>query len=254
MKFGPAGLGSPPVRGLKLYKSLGLSCCEIAFTYGVYMSNSAAREVGAIAGKLGIELSAHAPYYINLASVDAVKKKASVKRILDSCERVHHLGGGYVVFHPAYYGKLEKGECYDIVKECIVFMQKIIGEKKWKAVLCPETTGRKSQFGELDELLRLNSETGCGICVDFAHIHAREGKVDYDSVCRKIKGVKKLTCHFSGIEFGARGERRHLRTPEAELKKLLLALKNNKMNVRLINESPDPVADSVLAKRLWGGA
>jgi len=34
-------------------------------------------------------------------------------------------------------------------------------------------------FGSVDELAKLKRETGCGVCIDFSHVLAREKKVDF---------------------------------------------------------------------------
>ncbi len=248
---GSSGLGN--VEGVKKVKELGLDAMEVEFTYGVNMSNATAKEVGELAKNLGISLSVHAPYYINLSSEEKAKISASKKRILDSCERAHYLGAKYVVFHPAYYGKLSKEECYKIVKEAMIDMQKHIKEKKWDVVLCPETTGKGSQFGDVDELARLSDETGCGVCVDFAHVYARNnGKIDYDAVCKKIKHIKVLTAHFSGIIFTAKGERAHKPTEPERIKELLKYLLKYGISIRIINESPQQLKDSVVTKQILG--
>src|SRR3989344_6110632 len=212
---GTSGLGY--IKGLEKCKELSLDCLEVEFTYGVNMSNSSAKEIGELAKKLKIKLSIHCPYYINLASNDKKKISASIKRILDSCE---------------------KG----------IYMNEKI--KKFGVVLCPETTGKKSQFGSLDELVKLSKETNCGICVDFAHLLARDGRIDYDEVLKKIKGVKNLTGHFSGIEYSEKGERRHVLTKEKDIEKLLKALKKHKISIAIINESPDPFGDAVKSKKI----
>ena len=51
--FGPAGLGTPAVEGLKRCKKLNLKVAEVEFTYGVRMKNSTAKEIGKKAKKLG---------------------------------------------------------------------------------------------------------------------------------------------------------------------------------------------------------
>ena len=125
-------------------------------------------------------------------------------------------------------------------------------EKKWKVILCPETTGKGTQFGSLDELVRLSKETGCGVCVDFAHLKARNiGKIDYDEVMKKVKKIKHLTCHFSGIVWGEKGERHHELTKEKDLKELFKYLKKYKINTRIINESPDVFGDTLKSVRIW---
>ena len=82
IKLGPAGTGGDSLKGLEEVKEAGLDSCEIEFTYGVRMSNALAKQVGDKAKALGIQLSIHAPYYINLNSVDRAKISASKARIL----------------------------------------------------------------------------------------------------------------------------------------------------------------------------
>src|SRR3989338_10992083 len=138
--IGPAGSsGLGALKGVEEVKRLGLDCMEVEFTYGVNMSNKTAKDVGELAKKLNISLSVHCPYYINLASMEKIKIKASIKRILESCERGFYLNAKYIVFHPGYYGKYSKEECYKLIKESIIEMQKIIKEKKFNTILCPET-------------------------------------------------------------------------------------------------------------------
>jgi len=249
--IGPAGSGLANVEGIKKVKDLGLDAIEIEFTYGVKMSNAKAKEIGEAAKKLKISLSVHGPYYVNLVSAEKPKITASKKRILDSCERGHNLGAKYIVFHAAFYGKHTPEECYDLVKKEILDMQKTIKQKKWNVILCPETTGKPSQFGTVEELAKLAKATGCGVCIDFSHIYARnQGKIDYDDVCKKIKRIRHKTAHFSGIDYGPKGERKHIPTKPAAIKELIKYLKKYKISIRVINESPQPVKDSLVAKKL----
>ena len=145
VKFGPAGAGTSSVEGLGEVAKLGLDAVEVPFTYGVRMSNKTAKEVGKAAKKVKLNLSIHAPYYINLASEEKEKITASMKRILDSCERAHHMGAKYVVFHAAFYGKREHEEVYEMVKWAVEKMHETIEEQGWKVKLAPETTGKGSQ-------------------------------------------------------------------------------------------------------------
>lgn len=250
IKFGPAGTGSGSLEGIKAIAALGLDAVEIEFTYGVRMQNPLAKQIGDEARLLKLDLSVHAPYYINLASEENKKIEASKKRILESCERAHYLGAKYVVFHAAFYGKRAAEDVYNIVKEAIIGMQKIIKKNGWDVVLAPETTGKKSQFGSIDELLRLRKETGCHLTVDFAHLRAREGTIDYKAVFDKLAGIGHIHAHFSGIEFTEKGERRHLITTRQDLAPLLSEIKKRKADITIINESPDPAGDSIKAKKL----
>jgi deoxyribonuclease IV len=250
--FGPASIGSPGDKGLEQLAKLGVKTSEVAFGRGVYMKREMAERLGKLAKKLKISLSVHAPYYVNLATSDIEKKEASIQRILSACERGSLLGAKEIVFHPAYYMEKDAEDVYQIVRDEILKMQETIKENKWGVVLCPETTGKATQFGSLDECLRLIKDTGCGVCVDFAHLKARDiGKIDYDEVMKKIKNVKHLTCHFSGIVWGPKGERKHELTKDGDLKELLGYLKKYKISTRIINESPDVLGDTLKTIKMW---
>jgi len=251
INLGPAGTGGTSEDGFKLISAAGFNAAEVEFTYGVWMRIDDAKKIGELAKKLKISLSIHAPYFINLASEEKHKVIASKKRILDSCERGNHLNATVVVFHSGFYGKKSKEETYQLIKEEILDLQKTIKAKKWDIDLAPETTGKASQFGDLDENLRLMKETGCKICIDFSHLKARcNGKIDYDEVFGKIKHLKHIHCHFSGIEFTEKGERKHLLTEEKDIKELLSYMKKYHMDATIINESPDPLGDSIKAKKI----
>ncbi len=252
MRIGPSGGGISNKEGLYELHRLGLNAMEIPFTYGVWMKNAEAEKIGAIAKKLDISLSVHAPYYINLASSEPEKVHASMKRIIDSAARASFFGKTFVVFHAGFYQKYEPEQVYQVIKSHIKEMQHYIYDKGWSnVILAPETTGKPTQFGSLTELLRLHNEIGCGICVDFAHILARTGTINYDEVIDRIKHIKNLTTHFSGIEFTSKGERRHLLTPESEIRKLFKAIaRHNFRRIRIINESPDPVGDALKMKKI----
>jgi len=250
IKIGPAGSGGlGNFEGIRKVARIKLDCMEVEFTYGVRMSLEDADEAGALAKAKGITLSVHAPYYINLASDEKEKIQASQQRILDSCQRAHTLGAQNVVFHAGFYQTKTAEQTYASIRKAIVEIRKVIAKNKWKVQLCPETTGKPSQFGSVDELLRLIKETGCGICVDFAHLYAREqGNLDYAAILKKLP--KKFHAHFSGIEYGPKGERQHLKTTKKFFEPLARELIKHKVDVTLINESPWPYKDAAMMKRV----
>lgn len=259
IKIGPAGTsGLGILKGIEKTKELGLDAMEVEFTYGVNMSNETAKQAGELAAKLKIDLSVHAPYYINLASEEKAKILASISRILQSCERAHYLGAKYVVFHSAFYGKRKPEEVEEMVLDGIKEIVAKLKEKKWDVVLAPETTGKKSQFAGLDELIDIYKKmksSHVAFCTDFAHLYAREGgEIDYDEVFGKLKksGLRHFHCHFSGIEYTAKGERNHVVTTSAFFKPLAAALKKHKLDVTIINESPAPFDDAVMMKKMIG--
>src|SRR3989338_6875416 len=132
IKIGPAGSsGLGVLKGIEHTKQLGIDAAEVEFTYGVNMNSETAKQAGALAKKLGIDLSVHAPYYINLASEEKAKINASVVRIMQSCERAHQLGAKYVVFHAAFYGKRKPEEVEEMVIDGLIELAGKLKEKKW---------------------------------------------------------------------------------------------------------------------------
>ena len=247
IKFGPAGLGpvKDAISTLEMYKSAGLKACEIAFTYGVYIKREEdMKKIKAAAEENEIALSIHAPYWINLNSKEKIKIEQSKMRILRCCEVGHKLGATRVVFHCGYYAGIDKEITYQNMKKGIIDIQNEIKKKGWKVKLCPETMGKINVFGSIEEIARLVDETDCGFCIDFAHILARDKKIDFGLINKKFGKHKKWHCHFSGIEYGEKGEKRHLHTERKDWKNLLENLPKDK-EIVIINESPDCVEDSV---------
>ena len=253
IKFGPGGLGSvkDAVENLERFAEMGLKACEIEFTYGPYIKTEEdARKIGEKAKELGIFLSIHAPYFVNLNSKEVEKIEASKKRILKCCEIGSWLGARRVIFHPAFYSGMSSEDASVKVKEGIVEMMKIVKKEGWEVELCPEVMGKVNVFGSIDEIGDLVRETGCGCCIDVAHVLARYGKYEFAKIEEAFR-EKEWHVHFSGIEYGEKGEKKHLATGVDDWKKVLGWLKGLKKDVVLICEAPDPVGDSVKGLKIW---
>jgi len=253
IKFGPTGIGpvGDAVANLEMYHSLGFRAAEVLFTYGVYIKEKEdALRIGGVAKKLGIFLSVHAPYWINLNSKDEKKVEMSKTRILKCCEVASWLGAKRVVFHPGFYTGMKSDEVGNKIAGEIIEMMKVVEEKKWGVELCPEVMGEVNVFGSIDEIGKLVLETGCGACIDIAHVLARYGRYEFEKM-RDVFKIKNWHVHFSGIEFGEKGERKHLVTPLSEWKKVLEFLKGLDKDIVVICESPDAVEDSVEGMKEW---
>jgi deoxyribonuclease-4 len=245
ISLGPAGLG--PVKSassvLEHYYTRGFRACEIAFTRGPYIkTENDARSIGAKVAELGIALSIHAPYFVNLGSEEESKRVASVNRILECCKIGSWLGAHTVVFHPGYYQK-NKESTYTPIKESIRYMQEMCNKQNWNIRLAPETMGKVNVFGSVEEIAKLVRETGCSFCIDFAHILARDKHVDYDKIMRLFP-QKQWHVHFSGIVYGDKGEKHHKPTETLEWKELFANLPKNK-EITLVNESPTMIEDCI---------
>ncbi len=250
LRIGPAGSdGRGNLKGVAEVARLGLDCMEVEFTYGVRMHPEMAEAVGALAAEHGVALSVHAPYYINLAAYEEDKVVASRQRILDSCHRAHLMGARNVVFHAGFYQKRTARETYRLIRDQVRDLRQAIRQAGWNVVLCPEITGKPSQFGSTEELLELMADTGCSLTVDFAHLYARQqGQIDYDALMPRLPA--KLHAHFSGIEYTTKGEKKHIRMQPNYFRPLLAALKRHGKEATVICESPAPFEDAVMMKNM----
>jgi deoxyribonuclease-4 len=233
---------------------------ELEFVQTVNISPEKAHLVRKAAEDSGVALTCHAPYYINLNSLDKEKMRASVERLLKAGRVAWACGAWSVAFHPGFYGGHDP---YGTVRENLkLVMDSLAGEQN-KIWIRPETTGKASQFGSLDELLKLCAELGTMPCVDYAHLHAREGKVntygEFFSVLERIEkelggeAVRNMHIQIAGVEYSAAGERRHLELAKSDLnfKDIVRSWKEFSISGVVISESPDIEGDALLLKKLY---
>lgn len=253
INFGPSGLGSvkEAISNLERYNKLGLKACEIAFTYGPYIKDEEeAREIGKKAKELGIYLSIHGPYWINLNSEDKKKIEQSKERLLRCLEVGTWLGVKRVIFHAGFYGKMTREETYNNIRDAILDLEKLRKKKKYTPKLAPETMGKVNVFGSVEEIAKLVKDTKCSFCIDFAHILAREKNYKFEETLKQFEKFKEIHIHFSGIVYNEKGERHHKATESKEWKQLIEALPKNK-EIFVINEAPSPIEDSVAGLHIY---
>ena len=250
--------------GIERVYELGLGCMEVEFVQGVKMSEKSAYSVGEVAQKRGIKLTAHAPYFVNLNAQEREKVVASKGRLLQTAHICSLFGGQSIVFHPAFYLNRPQGEVYETVKmhlEQLVKKLRAQGNRVW---VRPEVMGKGTQFGTLDELLRLSAELeGVAPCIDFAHWHARTGRFNsYDEFTKVLdqvegklgrKGLDDMLIHISGIDYGKQGEKKHLNLRESDFQyeELLKALKDREVQGSVICESPNREQDALLLQQSY---
>ncbi|MBS3072297.1 TIM barrel protein [Candidatus Pacearchaeota archaeon] len=248
IKIGIAGVSEQEIPELVLNN---IFAGEVEFVRQIYLTNEKAKILGQAANWKNFDLSIHAPYYINLNSDKKEIIQASIQRILTCCERAHHMSAKNVVFHPGYYGKISKLETYENIKQRILEMKDVNKDKKWNVKLCPETMGKINVFGSWEETKELVKQTGCGFCMDFAHMKARNfGDIDFEDYVKELKEYEHVHCHYSGIEWNKGGEKKHLVIDFKEALKLFALLKEYKINCTIINESADPFGDAVKLAKL----
>lgn len=271
LHLGTAGIpNSTPrkttVHGIVRVKELGLDAMEIEFVRGVWMTAESAREVRQVAEELGVLLTVHAPYYVNLNSSDRSKVEASVERILWSARMGFEAGAWSLVFHCGYYGGKPSYIAYTNVKEALRRVLSTLRDEGVDIWLRPEVMGGLSEIGSLEEVIKLSEELGDLVlpCVDFAHLHARTrgGYNTYEELRAVLELVEKVLgrealnnmhMHFSGIEYGDRGEIRHRNLMESSInyRDMVRVLKEFNVKGALISESPNLEDDALLIKAVY---
>lgn len=230
-RFGPAGI---PYWFKELKKSTselprflkeeGLDALEYeAVRWGQkpQIKQEEAEKLGKNAQKHDIWLTIHGSYYINLLS-NKETLEASKKRLTACATAAQWMKANTITFHPGYYSqkqshKKDLQNCIEALKEITENMQSM----NIKTNLGPETSGKLSQLGNLEEILTIceNVEQTQPV-IDWAHLHARQrGNLrtasNFQQVIEKIEkhlgttAAKNLHCHFSLVEYTFRGERRH---------------------------------------------
>ncbi|MBO3763077.1 MAG: TIM barrel protein [Thermoproteota archaeon] len=270
--FGPAGFpleGPSGPKAMSFLASKGLFAMEYQAVRSVRISKKVAKELKAAAEESGVTLSIHGPYAINLSSEQKSKIRASKSRLLKTAVIGNLMGAFHVTFHPGYYGKRTKKETFEVQLASLKDVLEMLNQKGLKVELGPETTGKESQFGSLDELLELSSKLPeITVTVDFAHIHVREekskikGEDDYRRLLdklEKILGKEKmdsLLVHFTEVEPTSKGsgERKHHPLGSGygpDFKPLAKIIAENGYKFVIISESPILEKDSIKMKEIY---
>ncbi len=257
--------GSGTVAGVERVAELGLDGMELEFVHGVRIGDELAERVGERAAELGVVLTCHGPYYINLNSVEIEKRRASVERILATARAARKVGARSVTFHAAFYMKQPPRKVFDVVRDSLSRIVETLRSEDNHVQIRPELTGKPSQFGDLEELLELSSLIdGVFPCVDFSHLYARTAGgyntlEEFSDVLERYamvlgrEALHDLHLHVSGIEYTPKGERRHRELKESEFnyRDLMRALKKAGARGVVVCESPALEDDTLLLKRSY---
>jgi len=267
--FGTAGIPSSTrpqttIDGIRRVAELGLDCMELEFVQEVYLDEAAAHLVAEAALSYGVKLSVHAPYYLNFNAHETKKLKASQGYLLKAARIASLCNAHSVVFHTGFYLGDPAENAYQTIYKHLAEVVDRLKEENIRLLLRPEVSGKPSQFGSLDEILRLCAWLEwTAPCIDFAHWHARSGSfnsyAEFSAVLQQIKdrlgdaALQNVHLHISGIEYGAKGERRHLALEQSDLKyiELLKALKDYAVSGTVICESPIQEEDTLRLKEAY---
>lgn len=238
IKFGPSGNGeSFHAEGFsstkdtpKWLKDRALDSFEYSFGRGVTIGEASARSIGKEGKQNNIEISVHAPYYINFANSELEKGEInSIKYLLQSMTALKWFEGNRCVFHVGTEGKMPREEAVALIEQRLKRFTSIKKEAKFDdIILCPETMGKMAQIGTVSEIVRFcNLDDSFYPCIDFGHVNARtrgglKTAEDFEAVIMElINGVgfektSNMHVHFSKIQYSDKGEIRHLTFSDKE--------------------------------------
>lgn len=277
IKFGPSGNSlsffeeghKHSEEAAHYVKVRGLDCFEYSFGRGITLGESKAISIGEAFATEGVELSVHAPYFINFANPDDEMAAKSYNYVLDSAKVLKLMGGHRVVFHPASQGKdTRENAVARTIDRLKVLRDYIYLNNLQDVTFCPETMGKIAQIGTVEEIAQF-----CKIdpvftpCVDFGHVNAREqGSLktaeDYKSRLEYMiselgyERMKHFHVHFSKIMYGAKGEVKHLTFADTqygpEFAPLAQVLHELKLEPYIVSEADGTQAEEAMEmKRMY---
>lgn len=230
IKFGPSGNSlsfydqgyTSTKQAPKWLYEMGLDAFEYSFGKGVRINENTAIDIGASMAEYGMAMSLHAPYYINFATMEEDKEKNNYRYLLESARAAKWMGAARIIFHPGSASGQERQEAVERTIERIkTALAKLDDSGFGSITICPETMGKASQIGSLDEIMSICETDGRILpCIDFGHLHARGAGAlqteddfsDIIDVMEKRLGkdrIQNFHIHFSKIEYTGAGERRH---------------------------------------------
>lgn len=268
--FGTAGVPNStpkknnPIEGVKQIHALGLDCMQLEFAHGVRMKEEISSGLRRISYQLGVPLTSHGPYYINLNAREQDKIDSSVERIIQTAKISDLCGAESMTFHAAFYMKDSPFDVFDLVEKSLNVIEERLSRLDIEIELRPELTGKTSQFGSLEELLQLTKQvSSCHPCLDFSHLFARTGKYNsYDEFCMILDRLKdelgrnslqNMHIHISGISSNSKGDLKHLNLQESDFKwqELLKALHEYNCQGYMVCNSPNLEDDALMLKNFY---
>ena len=244
-------------------KEMSLDGMELEFVHGVRMKDEHRTFVKDMSKDFVV--TAHGPFYINLNSKEEEKIDASVQRIIDTASVASQAGAFSITYHAAFYMGGDKETVYNQVKTQTKRIMDVLEHEKINVWVRPETTGKATQWGDLDEIIRLSNDFEMVLpCIDFSHLHARSGGEfnTYDEFSRILEklgkevgqyAIENFHGHLAGIEYTAKGEKQHLNLEDSDMnyKDLLKAMKEFGVKGALVCESPNIEEDCKLLKTYY---
>jgi deoxyribonuclease-4 len=272
LRFGTSGIPRTSARpatdaGIRRAAELGLGCLEMAWGNGVRMNDQTAARIEQAARETGLELTAHAPYFVNLCG-DRDTIARSVTRLIEAGTLAARCGARSYCFHPGFLRGQDRHHASVRVWRSLLEVMQGLRDRGVTIDVRPELTGRNSQLGSLEEIVTwCEMIPGLHPCIDFSHHYARllgapnvyedfVGLLDMLSTRLGREALTRLHVHMGGIEFGPAGERRHVPLRESAFRwgEVLRALRDRGVAGWVVCESPAVEDDALTLLEAWGVA
>lgn len=202
-------------------REMGLNAYEIQCVYGFKISDIN-KEIIKKEKENGVNFSIHAPYYINLGSLNDPVVARSKENMKQGVELAKSVGVNRIIFHPGGGHKNTEEGRKTAVKQLIDAVNEFTSEIDMGDVrLYPEIGGKTANLGSLDEIIEICKNCKyCYPCIDIAHLHAREiGSItDIDALRVRLQKLKNelpekfkyVHFHAYTINYNDKGEIKHL--------------------------------------------
>ncbi len=281
IKFGPSGFCEDFLAaGHKKSEELGdwldehnLDAFEVSFTNGINYGDEKCKLLGDMFREHNITVSVHAPYYINFANPDPTMIEKSIGYIINSLKKMKLLGAKCLVFHPGSLMKQTREEAHARVMQNLKLLLERLNQENFdfEYYICPETMGKHGQCGTVAEIAEMCSlDTRIIPTLDFGHINSfglgnLKTEADYEEVFQILKSFigdryKKVHIHFTHIEYGPKGEVKHVKMEDnpqnfgPEFEPLAKVLKKLEITGEVISESPGhQTREAVYMKNTYNG-
>ncbi|MGD9901424.1 MAG: TIM barrel protein [Spirochaetales bacterium] len=271
VKFGPSGNDelfyaegyTTSVDAPQWLKNKGLDLYEYSFGRGITISEEKAKEIGEKAKEYGIQISVHAPYFINFANSAPEARQKNIQYVLNSLKYLRLFGGHKLVIHPGSQLKMTREEAMKNILDGVEeLVERVYLEGYSDMFLCFETMGKSMQMGSVAEIIEI-----CKIdkilmpTVDFGHVNAvTQGTLktedDFRKIIDSIKNelgefkVNNFHIHFSKIEYTDKGEKVHLTLEDQiygpNFEPLAKIIKEYGLSPTIISESKNIMAQDAL--------
>lgn len=254
----------------KWIKEKGLDAYEYSFGHGYQMNLEMAQKAGLLFQEYEIKLSIHAPFFINFANPSDEMYQKTQGYIYTGIKFLRAFGADRLIFHPASCGKSSREEAIRLTtKRFKETFDKLEEDNLLEGILlCPETMGKTMQIGTYEEVVDLCTLNNCLVpTFDFGHINSLEQGslktekdfkriIDYSIEKLGFEKTNKCHIHFSKIQYGSKGEIKHLNYDDTvfgpEFDGLAEILIDYKLSPRVICESMNLMPhDALIMKKIY---